>query len=238
MKLTTPISSILKKNSFKVTFSENEYDATKINEKEIKSSLQKVNIEIDYKLRSGKCSIVLRNQLAIHCMNGYEKYKDEYHHYHYGTIRDTIEAIEIGNQINIRPFNGQKLAGLKHFHHNSETFLKNNILNHWKRKVGRKNEIEYQNELLSLIYEKLKSEHGIQTANEKSVQVLLNQIHNESNFRKFNIKTGEWVVFLEFENKKYYLCLATHNESDEDIYNRILPCFIEFKELSNIKIGK
>jgi hypothetical protein len=238
MKLSTPISTILKNNPFEVKFSENEFVATKINEKEVESSLLNVNREIDYKLKAGKCSNVLRNQLAVHRMNGYEKYKDEYHHYHYAAIKDTLEAIEIGNKINIRSFNGPILRGLKHFHHSSETFLKNNILNYWKKKVGKKNEIEYQNKLLSIVYKNLKSVHGIGIANEKSIQVLLNQIHNESNFRKFDIKTGEWLVFVEHENKKYYLCLATHDEPDEDIYKRILPCLIEFEELSNIKIGK
>jgi hypothetical protein len=244
MKLQIPISTILKSNPFQVTFSENEYDSTEINEIDIERSIQSVNEEIDYKLKTGKCSRVLRRQLAIHRLNGYEKFRNkqneyEYHHYHYATIRDTIEAVENGIKINIRPpFNGDILAGLEHFHHNSETFLKNNIVNYWKKKVGQNNEIEYQNNLLSNIYEKLKSEHGIETAKKKSVQVLLNQIHNESNFRRFDIKTGEWVVFIKFEREKYYLCLATHDEPDEDIYERILPCLKEFKELSDIKIGK
>jgi hypothetical protein len=244
MKLTTPISSILKKNPLEVTFSKTEYDASKINEKDFEYSLLNVNVEIDNKLKMGKCSRVLRKQLAIHRLNGYEKFRNkqneyEYHHYHYATIRDTIEAVENGIEINIRPpFTGDILAGLKHFHHNSETFLKTNILNHWKEKIKDKNEIEYQNNLLSIIYEKLKSKHNDEIAKEKSVQVLLNQIHNESNFRSFKKKTGEWVVFLEFEEIKYYLCLATHDEPDEVTLERILPCLKEFKELSDIKIGK
>ncbi len=238
MKLLTPISLILKNNPFEVTFSKDEFEATEINECDIEHSLQSVNIEIDYKLKTGKCSRVLRKQLAIHRMNGYEKYKDRYHHYHYATIRDIMEAIEAGNQVNIRPFNGKILAGLKHFHHSSETFLKKNILNYWEKKTKGKNEIEYQNGLLSIIQVELKCKRGVEDVNEKLLQGLLNQIHSESNFRPFDKKTGEWVVFAELDGVKYYLCLATHDEPDEDIYQRILPCLTEFEELGDVKIGK
>jgi hypothetical protein len=40
------------------------------------------------------------------------------------------------------------------------------------------------------------------------------------------------------EVKKYYRCLANHDEFDEDVYERIVPFLIDFKELSNIKRGK
>jgi hypothetical protein len=43
---------------------------------------------------------------------------------------------------------------------------------------------------------------------------------------------------IECGSEKYYRCLANHDESDEDVYERIVPFLIDFKELSNIKRGK
>lgn len=38
---------------------------------------------------------------------------------------------------------------------------------------------------------------------------------------KENRLSGEWIIFQIFNNKKYYLSIASHKESDHDIYNRI-----------------
>jgi hypothetical protein len=34
--------------------------------------------------------------------------------------------------------------------------------------------------------------------------------------------TGEWIVFGQHEGKNYYLCLARHDENNNDIYDRVL----------------
>lgn len=34
--------------------------------------------------------------------------------------------------------------------------------------------------------------------------------------------TGEWIVFAQYQGKNYYLCLATHEENDNDIYDRVV----------------
>ena len=36
-------------------------------------------------------------------------------------------------------------------------------------------------------------------------------------------KTGDWIVYKKIDNSNYYLTIAKHNESDEQIYNRIKP---------------
>ena len=36
-------------------------------------------------------------------------------------------------------------------------------------------------------------------------------------------KTGDWIVYKKTDRGNYYLTIAKHTESDEDIYNRIKP---------------
>lgn len=43
--------------------------------------------------------------------------------------------------------------------------------------------------------------------------------------------TGDWIIFKRHDNKNYYLGLAIHEEGDEEIIRRILPCFQQFPEL-------
>jgi hypothetical protein len=41
--------------------------------------------------------------------------------------------------------------------------------------------------------------------------------------------TGHWIVFAEHNGKNYYLCLATHEEGDEVVAERIKDgCCAEF----------
>jgi len=41
--------------------------------------------------------------------------------------------------------------------------------------------------------------------------------------------TGEWIVFMKYEGKRYYLCLAAHSESNETILERARQaCSMDF----------
>jgi hypothetical protein len=54
-----------------------------------------------------------------------------------------------------------------------------------------------------------------------------------------NSMTGHWIVYAEFEEKNYYLCLASHDEGDDVIYERIRDiCFKEFDFLENFLSGQ
>jgi energy-coupling factor transporter ATP-binding protein EcfA2 len=47
--------------------------------------------------------------------------------------------------------------------------------------------------------------------------------------------TGEWIVFAKHEGKNYYLCLAGHEEGDDDIFARIRDgCAGEFLFLGDL----
>ena len=129
------------------------------------------------------------------------------------------------------------LNGLKHLHHNSNTFPVQNMLNFWKEKCKGNDEISFQNIQLKKIYFNLLKEFPEDEAEKKTLFCLLYEIQLESKLRKMIQKTGEWIVFAQINKKNYYLCLATHNEakefSDQIIYERLIPCFKEFPEVKN-----
>lgn len=44
--------------------------------------------------------------------------------------------------------------------------------------------------------------------------------------------TGHWLIYAEYEGRNYYLSIATHDEGDEQIYQKIQTvCFKEFEFL-------
>ena len=54
--------------------------------------------------------------------------------------------------------------------------------------------------------------------------------------------TGEWIVYAQHENQNFYLCLAKHNDGDEDHYEKIRErieriCMREFPFLKDVFHG-
>jgi hypothetical protein len=238
----TPLTDIISANTFNGIFRENQFDTFEVPSTEISNAIDDVKNRLNVKLKTGKVSSVLLGQLARHKLNFYEKFGNEIHQYHFQTILDVIESVENGLSANIRPFNRDLLAGLKHVHHNSSTFISQNMTNHWRSKVGDKNEVDFQNKLLKDIFYKFDSGLSDEAASKRAVTVLLTQLLTESKFRKPKKQTGEWVVYGQKNGVNYYLCLATHMEAEEFtdkvIYDRLTPCFNEFPEVLDCLTNK
>lgn len=234
INLTTPISTILKTNPIRVVVPENEVREYDVSQEVFQSSINDVKQRLKVKLKSGICSSVLIYQLARHQLNLGEKFGQEIHQYHLPSILDIIECQENGTTVNTRPFNRPPLNGLMHIHHNSTSFRARNILNYWKKKSKGKDEVKYQNELLTEIYSDLLKNYDSTIAAQKVLTVFLNRLHYECVFRNINEHTGEWIVFAQRDNINYYLCLATHNDGDQVIYDRLKPCFEELSQLLTI----
>ncbi|MEI9918166.1 MAG: hypothetical protein WDO14_05115 [Bacteroidota bacterium] len=236
--LKTPLSKIIFDHTFDGIFHEDQFDTFEVSQAEIDDAIKDIKGRLGVKLQSGKVSNVLLLQLARHKLNHYEKFGNQIHCYHFQTILDIIESVEKGWQANIRPFNGNLLGGLKHVHHNSSTFISQNLGNHWRSKVAGRDEIKYQNELLEQIFNKISDELSQEIANKRALTILLTQLLTESKFRKQKKQTGEWIVFAEKDGINYYLCLATHHEAidftDRVIYDRLISCVNEFPELNDV----
>lgn len=240
-----PISELIKQNPFTGIYQTE--DIKECSQEELENSIEDIKKRLNIKLKTGRCSSVLIQQLARHHLQLYEKFGNETHQYHLPTILETLECFDNGQKMNVRTFNGKLLSGLMHIHHNSTTFRVKNIGNHWKekcrirfknkKKIKPKDEIQFQNELLINIYNELLKLHPPEIAQEKAHIVLLCNLHNETMFNNTENQTGEWIVFTKNKGINYYLCLATHNEvkpdKDNIIIKRIEPCLTEFPELVN-----
>jgi hypothetical protein len=233
--LNISLSDIINENPLKFTFTSEQVEEYEIPQIDLGNSIEDIKQRLRFKLKTGYCSSVLIEQLAKHRLNLHEKFGNEFHHYHFPTILDTIRTIENGYENNVRPFKKPLLSGLKHIHHNSNTFIVQNMLGCWRKKFKGHNEITLQNKLLEGIYDELLKEYPEDIAQKKSLSVLLSKIQYESKFRIFKEQTGEWIVFAEKNCTNYYLCLATHQESkdftDQVILDRLQDCFLEFPEL-------
>lgn len=139
------------------------------------------------------------------------------------SIVDEIESLE-GKRICVgtKPatmFNNEPLKGLWHKHFFSTQFVPRNLQNQ-HGKNGIKN-------LVDEVFDS--SESPVVTVN--MLNDLSRGVVTESLEKRGaqNRLTGEWIVFAEHENKNYYLCVSTHNEGDQIIYNQIKSiCFQQF----------
>lgn len=238
INLDIPLTQIITDNPFKVTFPEEDVESIILDEIKIQDSINEVKEDLSYKLPSAKISNILLKQLAIHRINGYEKYAGEFHQYHYPTLIETLRLHNNGGAVNERSFKGSKLKHFKHIHHNSNTFVVKNLENYWKLKYRGKNEIEYQNELLNERFKELLTKLPEEEARKKVLSVFLIELMNESQNRNFNNKTGEWIIFTVINGSNVYLCLATHEEtklySDEIVLERIRPCLSDYPILESL----
>lgn len=230
-----PISEFINESDFKVTYSNTEVDDFEVSIEDLEGAIYDVRERLKLKLRQGKVSSVLINQLAKHKLQVGEKFGNEIHFYHFQTILDTIECVEKGYTMNVRDFRKPLLAHFKHIHHNSNTFVVHNMLNYWKKMIGKEDEISFQNELLQKIYINLVTNGSSkEVAQKRCITILLGQIQDKNQLREQKRKTGEWIILYPKDGINYYLCLATHMESkeysDQVVYDRLAPCLEEFPE--------
>lgn len=110
------------------------------------------------------------------------------------------------------------LAGLWHKHYHQASFLRQNVLNHW-----RANDF---------------AEHAEKAVNDPSVpqdklmgalirEFVLGGYQKRSQDHRL---TGEWIVYTRRNDMNTYLTLGTHGD-DAAIHERVLACASDFPEL-------
>jgi len=173
------------------------------------------------KLKTGKYSEFILEQLAIH-RGGYgEKFGNKIEYYNASEILDLIELLE-NNQINGTSFKHPPLKGCLHIHHSPYASLgysiERNIREYWfsNKKIKKVKREEF---------ERIVTKYG-----KKNISPILNTMHQEVISKKE--LRGEWLIYKKYNGKNYYLCLASHNEGDRNIFNnKISKCFSEFSEM-------
>lgn len=152
---------------------------------------------------------------------------------HYGInpfqIVDEVRALEDSAKVTktkqASQFTHAPLKGLWHKHFFCARFLAHNITNHLS---GGK-----LDKLVSEVLDPNKSP----VVTESMIRELSHRVTVEAfeqRAAKGNL-TGEWIVFAKYEEKNYYLCLATHRAGDHSIYNNIkAACWPQFPFLASI----
>ena len=180
--------------------------------------LEEARTEVDgwirMKLKTGKCSELLRSEIAE------------------GMRQCTISAFAIYDEIgqmegsDAPRRNGTKpaaplryeLSDIMHKHYRSSMAI--NLDNHWKRRDSQAqlrkiwNEFQHDGDAGKAAYDIVLGGHQARHA--------VSQM------------TGEWIVYAELAGVNCYLTLASHNEPDRDraIKERVRSCFAEFPKLA------
>jgi hypothetical protein len=183
-------------------------------------SLEEARTDVDgwlneVKLKTGKCSLLLRNELAEGM-----RHRNISAFAVYDEIGQ-MEASDPPRPTGTKPAQPLKheLNGLMHKHYKASSMpsFMLNISNHWTRRSSkpqrRKIESDFQREghagkaAHGIVLDGYQARHGA------------------------NQMTGEWIVYAEIAGVNYYLTLATHKEPASDVKARVRSCFAEFPEL-------
>lgn len=175
----------------------------------------------EVKLRTGKCSRLLRDQLAEgmrrRIINVFAVYDE------IGQMEGSDPPRPTGTKP-AAPLK-RELRGLMHKHYkvSSLASFALNQQNHWRRKD---NQVRGD----KIINEFLRDGHAGKLAHE-----LVLGAHTERHAAKQ--MTGEWIVYVYVAGVNYYLTLATHKEPDAEVKERVRTCFAEFPEVA-VQLGQ
>jgi hypothetical protein len=212
---------------------------TNVNENEIESSkfeqcVRDVRGRLNIKLKAdGICSTLLIHQLGRHRCHLGEIFGDKVEYYNSSEILGLIELIEEGKVKIAHPDNSFKhkpLKGLYKIHHGAYSglgySLVRNICEYWYKNTG-----ELHNKRRD-DFDTIVKQFGV-----TNFSAIAQQMHTKAVIDKEKL-TGEWLVIHQKERKNYFLCLATHDEGDANIFdNKIRNCIDEFPtELSEIGV--
>ncbi|MCG8388138.1 MAG: hypothetical protein MJA30_21500 [Cytophagales bacterium] len=181
------------------------------------------------KLHTGKCSNILVQQLAKHRCNLGEVFGEKVEFYSASELCDLIELIELG-KVEGESFNGNILRGFYKVHHGSYSDYGYSIVRNIKEFWFKNKKIK---QTLISDYQEILDKCG-----EQNISTIMNTMHTKAMREKSTrgeIK-GEWLIYKRLDDRNYYLCLAIHDEGDENIYNdKLEHCLLEFPELNETK---
>lgn len=186
-------------------------------------AVEDVRSRLKVKLRSGICSSYLIIQIARHYCNIGERFANKIEFYHGSTILDTIEQMELGKLKGTAFSKSELLNGLYKQHHSQLS----------------------QGASIARNISMGLSEKDIELSRQQTENTIgfLNKIHSDiiGKRKKSGKLTGEWIVFAKIHRVNYYLCLATHQEGEQDgeiLFNKLASTFDEFPVLSSFKQRK
>ncbi len=134
------------------------------------------------------------------------------------------------------PFRGPHLRGLwhKHYMDGGVASLAQNL----------KSELNRKGNKLSPFFEKrieeARAAGEARSITKEDLPKIVNDViwSNLARRMREGRMTGEWIIYVEHESQKFYLCLAKHNDSDEKLREKIAGvCVLEFPFLKGALQG-
>ena len=201
----------------------------------MKASLEDVDGWLSIKLRTGTCTKLLKEQLALHGLALGELNAGLRYYFQPYDIFTVIENIESNRHASEKPFTGA-LRGLYHAHHSKASFIAENALRNWDWKVRQSgiSEHEYMEHLATELFQQRMAKGISQDEAAKNLMAEIGYKELISGIEGPFNKTGEWLIYAEDGGRNIYLTLAFHTEGDANILNKLEPCYQEFPSLRNI----
>ena len=187
-----------------------------------------VNEALSYILKTGHCSLLLKNQLINVCENTGLILGKRLYYFESWRIFHKLEFLESGKpplsngKLDLsKEYQGDHFKGLFHIHFESMENLGFNLLKNFDKNATQ-------------IFNKAKAESDRNKIDDISI-VLPHflVIESERDMRDDNKITGECIIYAEHNAKNYYLTLRAHNEDDLDVLRRLQPAINEYPELKH-----
>ena len=197
-----------------------------VNPKSIHRSLEDRSIAINHHLmEEDKVSGLLLEQLLEIEQYGFVTINNTRYPCGIWQLYHLMEIVSKGQHSNWRPFIRKPLSNknLFHVHHDFFNGFGHNLDNHFKRKYGReKGYRRFKSDIDSLVIRLNKgpSEISIGKILSPLFAGLINEVSVSTKL------TGEWLIFQKLETGINFLCLALHEEGDDEIYDKLQP-FLE-----------
>lgn len=154
-----------------------------------------------------------------------------------GALRGGLNAAAVMNEMLIletngrsvakraQPFKGKLLGGIMHKHFFQARHLPHNLVNQWPA----------TNDQLHRAVKKIMGQYVGKTVEASTLAREISERVVSGGFtqrQKQHALTGDWIVYKRHDRKNYYLCLARHDESDQEIFQRFAAAAeSEFPEL-------
>ncbi len=201
-----------------------------INSVEFEEFKMDIKERLNVKLKTGICSEFLINQFAIHKANLGEKNGDKTEYYNVSEILNLIEKIENDELVGLS-YNNKPLKEYLHIHHNAYSGYGASLVRNVKEYWFNRNGVIHPKKIEE--FEKIVKQNSNGKLSTVAIAMHKKAVYN----RKLK---GEWLIYKIVNNKKYYLCLASHREgvnrieSDKNIFkNKISKCLLEFPKLKS-----
>jgi hypothetical protein len=184
---------------------------------------------------TARVSRLLLHQLALHASRFGDIHRGQWHHFHFHQILDAISEIEgkadAPTTKPAKPFRRGPLKGLWHKHFSSPAFVAMNVLNAIRKNSEELLEIfEARRQQMSLKHDQESTKLTGLLAYTFALDGLRLRACASSGRSQI---TGEWIVFEKNVNTTTLLALATHDEGDRVIYERVVKARDELIHMSD-----